>query len=287
MKYWYFALLFASPSVSFGAGAWYWNPTKLEQSFKNGLKPDFIIARAGTFDSRGKITPLFVNEWPKVCKQHSNSSAWLSYKIKRGMSLSIEVGEKLAVNINKMFEGTCFDRIELDVEPIFKPDKWILAFYKSVRLHLSSRFKLDVTIESPSPGRLPSDTQWTKEDAEGVLKLVDGIDIMNYDTGLGDLEEYENLIFYSEKQSLEILNENSNKQIRFGAPAYQDKTKIHDPRIENLHSVLIGFQKLEEERKGLICNGRFQISYFDGSDMNKEDLKMANDLEGWQRSVCK
>ncbi len=45
------------------AGAWLWEAAKIDVVAKHGLNPDFVLTRAGTFNSQGLITPIAKESW--------------------------------------------------------------------------------------------------------------------------------------------------------------------------------------------------------------------------------
>jgi hypothetical protein len=273
-----------SPVFALASGVWFWEPYKIDEVSKKGLHAEFIIARVGTFNDSGEVK-LIQNSWSNACKGRAGSSIWLSHKIKKGTALTIESGRKLASNINKLFYESCFDRIELDVEPIFKIESWHINFFTSVRKHLHKRFKLDVAIEPPSSRILPNDDDWKKDDVQKVLNVVDGVDVMNYDTGYKASEDYRGLIQSSATILTELLLVNLKKQIRFGLPAYQDKTKLHDAKIENIQSVLQLLKDLQIGKR--LCTRNFQFVYFEGGDMRSEDIQWSHQLDKWHQTNCK
>lgn len=272
---------YSQASVS-AAGAWYWNPNKIGESTQRGLISKFYIVRAGNFNDVGEIS-FFENSWSKACGGHG-SSVWLSHKVKKETILTPKVARQLALNINKFMRTSCFDRVELDIEPIFEIQQWHLDFFSTVRQYLDPKFKLDAAIEPPSKQALPTEVYWKSADIRKILNVIDGVDVMNYDTGYQMIAEYSDLIRDSATILGELLETYNNKQVRFGLPAYHEKTKVHNIEVENIHSALFGLKRVQNKK--YICHRNFQFVYFEGGEMRAQDIKWARELEYWHESTC-
>ncbi len=252
-------------------GAWY---QTLEQLDKFPT-PGPAIIKAGSFSSNGalKLKPL-----TEACLRRIRLAAWITRKLNHKEKLSPQAGKRLGKELNKL--PLCFSTVELDIEPLFQYAEWLPLFLNAVRQELSSVRKLHVALEPPAG---LEESKWSEEDYSKILETIDGIDVMLYDTALMFPLSYKKLTEQVVGKLGLLLTKFEKREIWLGLPTYQDRTKLHSPRVENL---IVATEGIKASIAPAFCSKNFQFVFFAGYDMTPEDKTKADALGDWLREYC-
>lgn len=256
-----FLCFLVAPTICLAYGAWF----RTVEEMKPGTV-SWAFVKWGIFSRSGNlklVQPL------KGCPKSVPLTAWITHRISPRETLSAKAAQHLANQLNRSL-GDCFTGVELDVEPLPNLTPWFSEFAKTLRDHLDKRYRLQAAI--------PSD--WPHEMSLNLLSVIDGIDLMIYDTGAKNPTEYQNQV----SRALALTKKTSpEKQLTFGFPAYQDRTKKHRPEVENLSHI----ESLLAARKELwqtLCGPNRKIALYAGWTAFPEEFQIAKRLTS--QAVC-
>jgi hypothetical protein len=252
-----------------GWGAWIReHDARVEDLTKQPAAPAFLVMKAGIFDKRGRLRsvadPDRVNAF---CRKGVEMHAWVTYRIGTTTTLTRAAGQALGGNLNKLLNRSCFASVELDIEPLNAPAPGMLEFLEEVRRVLRADRKLYFALPPVAPPT-PKGLWWNEADLQALLKHVDGIDFMLYDTGL-DVEEYRAVL----KRAVELAKAFPDKDFRLGLPAYYDRGRaLHPLNVENTSVALTGLRALLPELGETLCAPRVRILYYAYGTLTREDF---------------
>lgn len=258
-----------------------WEKTLRQYRLDSTFQPSFTIVKYGVFGRSGKLKlsqdlAQDSNFASKVCLR-PRVEAWVTHRLSNGESLGSQAATVLGSELNKI--PSCIRAVELDIEPIPFPTPWLIEFLRIVRASLKDSLELRIAIPVLSPVAIRG-LSWTPVQAESVLSVVDGLDIMVYDTGAKSRLEYEMLVDQTKDVALRLLVGHPKKQIVLGLPAYPDRTTFHNREIENL-SVAVGL--LTGSGKDWSCRKRFRFAIYGGWTMSSKDRTIAGELGRWMK----
>ncbi len=289
-----FLVLTAWTPSAFGVGLWTKSPGNLTlYSATRYFSPDFFLVKAAVFARNGTIKL----EWPfesllETCGKKFSTTAWVTHWLASGETLLPSGGKALAENINAQLLGTCFSSVELDIETLPQPPAWLAAYLTEVRRVLSQSYSLSIAIPVVS-AHPPPGGAWSPEQANAVLGIIDGLDIMVYDTGSATDVEYGKLLAENLQYAAGVVKKNPKKQMTLGFPAYKEgNPKIHNVDVENLTIVKTVLKELPKDKARILCDGRVRVAYYpDWTDANEPRVDEKNKLAGkeidkWLLGLC-
>ncbi len=271
-------------NASLGAGVWLKNPTDANRFSGLSFQPEFFILKLNAFSSNGSFRSRWTpKDLAQICSLKAPLFGWVTRRLSVKEVLTKESGKKLASNLNNEIKGSCISEIELDMEPMAAPPRWLNEFLRSVRTHLDSNYKLSLAIPALSASKIPG-YSWTPEWAKEILAEIDSLDIMNYDTGLSSTQAYKDLIKTGLDFAKTIVTQFPEKRVLMGFPAYKDRTRHHQQKVENLNEVLNTLTGVSESK--FFCNDRIRFAHYAGWTMDGSDVKYANLIENWKKTHC-
>lgn len=165
----------------------------------------------------------------------------MTHRMGSGETLTKAAGEKLGKAL-RSFEGQA-RFIELDIEPLPEPGV-LKVFLQGVKEKFGPDLKLTLATPFLSPRKTEA-ISWDQTQFEQTIPLVDGLEVMVYDTGAQTEAQYL-AHFENALNAVETWKERyPQKVFTVGVPAYPDKTKLHLPQVENL-SVIAKSKLLEK-----------------------------------------
>lgn len=260
---------------------------EIPHALNTRFSPSFLILKAAIFSRTGTLKMVGEpKDWQKLCEKNYSLTAWITHRLKKNDTLSNEVAEKLAANLNEKIGSSCFRQVEIDLEPLTGEEPWLEAFLKKLKSQLKPELKLRVALpflaEEPTVG-----THWKKEFAQKILPAVDGMDFMVYDTGSKTLQDYLKLVDYNLKEANRLLTGPIEKTILLGIPAYHDRTPLHRDVIENVSAFFAALKALKLAEVSKICSGQILLSLYAGWTLSPEDRKNIEEMKSWLMEACK
>lgn len=277
-----FLLWFSLNCLAGPLGAWYKAPNQVPNPLDEAFSPSFVLLKVANFNQKGALWPLFPRQSiQERCKLNQAVEAWVTHRLKKEETLGTDAGLLLGKSLVESLKDTCIKKVEIDLEPLPSATPWLLEFLvgiKTTSKELEIRLAVPALSEKPLVG-----PTWNKESVDKVLEKIDGVDFMLYDTGLQDKREYAALL----KNAIRFaLNVSETSPIVLGVPAYQDRTKYHQLKVENLETVLEVLKSFPPKELVPLCLKKVRLSLYAGWTLSKE-LLHARKLEEWYRIVCK
>lgn len=267
-----FATIYLSSNIySVNLGTWHKNPVEITSPAAHPV--NFVLVKTGVFSKTGALKKTLTDsELSTLCQKAIPLESWVTHRLSEKEILSPEAGTRLGRELANGAKGTCLRRIEIDLEPLKEATPWLLAFF----LHLKRETqKLEIRLAIPH--------DWTEESIRKILAIIDGVDWMLYDTEIRTAEKYQALI---QKALRFSLQNGADKQIVLGFPAYQDKTRKHLERVENLASVLNALKIFEPSDLAPLCQQRIRFSLYAGWTLGTDERTHAKKLEEWYSIAC-
>ncbi len=271
-------LLFFSPILySYELGAWYKRAPEIPHALNTRFQPSFLILKAAIFSTDGSLKVVGEPDaWKKVCDQNYKLTGWITHRLKKSEKLSNASGEKLAQNIAKQFSSTCMRTIELDIEPLTGEEEWLSPFLAKIKQTLAGSFEVRVALPF-----------WKKENAQKILEVTDGIDLMLYDSGLKTKDEYAAFLKQNLDTAKELLTHAPEKSVLVGIPAYHERTALHVDNIENIGAFLAVLKARSLAENSKICTGHIKMALYAGWTLSPEDRNTILELKSFLDEICK
>jgi len=270
---------------AYGTGIWFRAPHQLDPLLKSGeFQPEFVLLKTGIFSRHGFLKDLHDDRnVAKLCHVGIPTIAWVTHRLSPNETLSAEVGAHLGKALSASLGKTCITEVELNIEPMPSPPIWVFAFIKSAKSELG-RLKLRLTVPFVTESSIKG-FHWGAKSAEKTSEVVDGIDILNYDSGCTATGCYIRLLNEGLDFAHYLLQKQANSSIIFGLPAYHDKTNLHHESVEN-PSVALQALRQYKKAKEVVCHGRFRIAFYAGWTMTASDKEYASQIQNWKKSLC-
>lgn len=249
---------------------------------KKAAEPAFLVMKAGIFDKRGNLK--IVADYDRVlgfCRKNVEMHAWVTYRIGAETQLTRSAGQTLGGHLNILLDRSCFQSVELDIEPLNAPAPGMLEFIEEVRRTMRADRKLFLALPPVMPPE-PKGLAWKEADMKTVLDRVDGIDFMLYDTGL-DKPDYVKVL----RRAAGLAKGNPSKQFRMGLPAYYDPgRKLHPLNVENTTVAVEGLRQLMPEIGETLCSPSVRILYYAYWTLTREDLENVRLFDNYLKERC-
>lgn len=268
-----------------GWGAWatFDNPlARLIPKMKS--KPSLLVTKAGIFSKQGslRIVVPFDQLQPLCERNEVEMHAWVTHALGKQAGLTRAVGQRLGAELNGLVEKGCFRSIELDMEPMATPTPWLAAFLQEVRRILRADRKLFVAVPAISPPATYG-YHWAHDSLDLVLAEADGIDVMGYDTGFTNADQYGKSLAAAVRFAAKYADK---KEVRIGLPAYYDTNKPkHRLDVENVRVALNELRKIPDVAKTL-CHRNVRLLYYAFWTMKTEDVQAAGEFDQWLSDRC-
>lgn len=235
---------------------------------------DFVLAKWGSLDRYGDFRPRFVL---------TSREAWVTYRLGRGVVLPEASGRKLGERLSAEIKGTSIEAVELDIEPMPYPISFI-PFFRAVRLSLNPKIELRVAVPALADKPL-SGPSWTKAEVKAVSTATDGVDIMLYDTGLKEVRAYQKLFADVLWWSVEHIR-TTGKRVTIGLPAYEDKTRLHDAKVENLAVIHSALQQITPGEQARFCAHPPRFAIYAEWTLDEGERHTLDSLRKWKIDRC-
>lgn len=282
-----YLLLFSRFLFAYELGAWYKRAPEIPRALNTRFSPTFLILKAGIFGANGSIKTVGeVKDWKKLCSENYKLTAWLTHRLKKSQQLSPSDAENLGREIARNFSSTCFQAIELDIEPLTGEEPWLSEFLKKLKMTLADSYQIRMAIPLLSEEKTTG-LSWKKEQAKKLLSHIDGIDLMLYDSGSKTKEAYASLLEYNLTAAKDILVTSSDKSVLLGIPAYHDRTALHKDNIENINAFISALKARSLADNSPICTGKIKMAFYAGWTLSPEDRNSISDLKSWLEENCK
>lgn len=282
-----YLLTFSHFLKAYELGAWYKRAPEIPRALNTRFQPSFLILKAGIFSTNGSLKIVGEpKDWKKLCSENYKLIAWLTHRLKKGQQLTSANGENLAREIAKNFSPSCFQAIELDIEPLTGEEPWLVEFLTSLKKILAGSFELRMAIPLVSEEKIAG-ASWKKENVRALLSHVDGIDLMLYDSGSKTKETYAALLNYNLTTAKELLNSMTGKSILVGIPAYHDRTALHKDNFENINAFISVLKSRTLAENSPLCTGQIRMALYAGWTLSPEDRNSINELKAWLEENCK
>ena len=245
--------------------------------------PAFLVMKAGIFDKTGGLRIVAQHERVlDFCRRNVEMHAWVTHRVGKKTGLNRAGGQTLGGHLNKLLDESCFASVELDMEPIGEPAPGMIEFLEEVRRTMRKDRKLYVALPPIAPPTTKGLT-FTEADAEKVLAVVDGIDLMLYDTGLDDRRDFGKVI----ERGVAFAKKHPGKDVRLGLPAYYDEGRfLHRLGIESSTVAVETLRGLLPNALETLCSPEVRILYYAYWTLKREDFENARALDATLKERC-
>ncbi len=268
-------------SIVFSYSGW---EKRLPSSGIYEFSPRVIFLKVGVFSKRGLLKKLFSDlEIKQACSSEFLLQGWVTHRLSQNDTLSIESGKKLGKSLSQLSDSSSLKAFELDIEPMHSIPKWLNGFLSGLKNecpHIEIRLATPPLFKKPISG-----IAWNEE-LDTILSVLDGVDFMLYDSGINDFKTYEDLIIHNISEIKRALKKWPNKKFYLGLPAYKDKTKLHNLKIENLNVIKRILFSLPDELKKFLCIKNIDFSYYSLWTIDKNDISEIKLIEEWRKKEC-
>ena len=283
----FYCLFFVFTHLAQASGAWYQNFSQVPYPLNPDFDPEFIILKAGIYSKEGALKWVLDQKDSKnLCSSKREAYAWVTHRLSGNESLSVEAGTKLGANLKKALANTCFKGIEIDMEPLDAKSAWLPGFLKALKSSLDPALRLHLAIPALSAHKIPG-SYWDLSSGVAILEIIDGLDVMLYDTGLASSKDYGALFKNAFFFAMELVKLGPEKKITLGLPTYKDKTKLHQLNAENLSPIVETLKPFTPFQLKHYCLGNVRFSYYAGWTLDKTDLTNHRMIKDWKSQVCK
>lgn len=220
---------------------------------ENDIK--YIFLHAGPLKTDGEIpayslkTVRYFIRAVKVWAPDIVVLAWLG-GLNKEFKGNLDIGQNEVIlrigNVSRELVDTGFDGIHLNIEPLRDGDRNFIRLLSSIKKMIGSEKILSVASMKWRGIRIPHIWHdkwfWGTEYYKDVAKEVDQVVTMLYDTSIPLKKAY---VWYVKNQTRNILNTiaksgNLQCEVLIGLPAYDKKTRVHNPDVENIENGLYG-----------------------------------------------
>lgn len=274
------------------AGVWTANPGDLPVAFAQlHFRPDLFNLKSGAFDRNGKVKPTFPfsTYHSASCGMKYEVRAWIAHRLGKVKELKPEAGKALGTYLSSWLTGACISEYELDIEPLPEPPGWLVPFLKATRAALSPNYALRLAVPTVTPRKLPAPAlSWKPDAALEVLDVVDGLDLMIYDTASSTAAQYAGVVADALDFAARAREKFPSKSLLLGFPAYRTTDPaLHDGGIEGLAGVRTTLKDLAPAKAKVLCDPRVRMAYYpDEGVFNDKDKRLAQEIEKWKAKLC-
>jgi hypothetical protein len=287
-------ILIATGSTAHATGLWVKSPGNLTiYAATRYFVPDVFFVKTAVFGRAGDLHLIHTFEaLVDTCGKKFQTAAWVTHWLAADESLKTSSAKTFAENLNAQLLGTCFTSIQIDLEPLPEPPPWLVPWLKEVRRLLSPSYALTLAIPTVTPRKLEAPT-WTPEQAKSVVDVIDGLDLMIYDTGVTTDADYGKLLVEAFDFAETVMKSGPKKIVTLGLPAYKaGNPKVHNIEVENLSVAKILLRSVAKEKARILCDtARARISYYpdwsgDAPSIDDKDKLNTKDIEKWKIELC-
>lgn len=147
-----------------------------------------------------------------------------------------------------------FDGVMLNVEPVWNGDEFFIALIRQVRQTIGDTPSLAVAVppdwtptdvDIPTPSLIAPGTAWDNRYKQRIAILqIDQMVVHTYNSYLTRSDEYADWVAYQVATFSEAVAAlETDVELIFGVPTYEDVRPAHDKRVENVQSAVIGIQR--------------------------------------------